>query len=62
MIRYIAFAIGALLLIWLGYLFTKAMPAAGRGDAGARLNLFFNGLGFVAVLGFLIFVLTAFQQ
>ncbi|QGG80921.1 hypothetical protein GH975_10215 [Litorivicinus lipolyticus] len=62
MIRYVAFVIGAALLLWLGYLFTKAVPAAGRGESGARLSLFFNGLGFVAVLGFLTFIITAFQE
>ena len=62
MIRYMAFGVGALLLLWLGYLFMVSLPKAKDGEPGERLNLFFNGAGFVAVLGLLIFIVTSFQE
>ena len=62
MIRYVAMAIGAALLIWLGYLFIKAVPSARAGEPGAKLNLFGNVAGMIAVVGFLVFIVTAFQQ
>lgn len=62
MIRYIALGIGVLLLVWLGYLFVVALPKAKNNEPGARLDLFFNGAGFAAVVGMLVFVVTSFQE
>lgn len=62
MIRYVAMAIGLALLIWLGYLFIKTVPSAQAGEPGARLNLFGNLAGMLAVIGFLTFIVTAFQE
>jgi len=62
MIRYIAMAIGAALLLWLGYLIAVAWPRVKNNEPGASLNVAINSMAFVGVLAFLSYIILGFQS
>ncbi len=62
MIRYVAMAVGAALLIWLGYLITVAWPRMKSGEPGANLSVAINSIAFLGVLAFLSYIVVGFQH
>lgn len=62
MIRYVAMAIGAALLLWLGYLIAVALPKVRAGEPGASTNIAINSIAFAGVLAFLSYIVVGFQS